>query len=159
EAAEADLRAEFPQHWMGGNVHVALPLGADDGPAALLAMPRLGAAPLLILTRPAERGGGFAGGAMGRLAGRPLARAWVLRTDLPWRIAPGSSLPASYHDLLDWAATVDPVLPQRMRRAARDEFFREDVYLFVAAPNGWAGARLVLPPLWEKSCRRKEFWA
>lgn len=159
EAAEADLLAEFPQHWMGGNVHVALPLGAGDGPAALLGMPRPGAAPLLILTWPVERGGGFVGGAMGRLAGRPLARAWVLRTDLPLQIAPGSPLPASYRDLLNWAATVDPVLPPRMRRAARDEFFREDVYLFVAAPNGWAGARLILPPLWKKSCRRKEFWA
>lgn len=159
DAAEADLRAEFPQHWMGGNVHVALPLGADDGPAALLGMPRLGAAPLLILTRPAGMEAGYLGGAMGRLGGRPLAKAWVLRTELPLQIASGSPLPANYRDLLDWAASVDPALPRRMQRAARDEFFREDIYLFVAAPNGWAGARLILPLLWEKSCRRKEFWA
>lgn len=158
-SAEAELSAEFPQHWMGGSVHVALAQGAEDGAAFLLATERLGAPPLTVLTRCAERGSGFVGGAMGRIDGHPFARAWLCRTDRPLRLEAGAERPDNYSTFLDSAGAVDPTLPGRLMRAAREQFFREHVYLFVAAPNGCVGARLIPPVLWERACRRRAFWA
>lgn len=156
--ANREIASEFPQHWHAAvDVHSALPPNAPEGMASLLALPRLGASTLSVLTRRAEKGG-FEGGAMGRLRGPEACLAWFARVPGDLSLTTGGP-PTTFAEFLDWADGQDPALRARLLNAASHRFFNEVVCLFVAGGNGCVGVRLRLPLLWERCVRTKGFWA
>jgi hypothetical protein len=157
--AGTEIGAEFPQHWRAAaDVHMALPPDAAEGMASILMLPRLGTAlPLSVLTRSLPQGG-FEGGAMGVLRSPSAGRAWIGRVACDLRL-PAGHPPAHFSEFLDWMEAHDPGLRARLLRAAAEKFFSEPVWLFVLAPNGCVGVRLVLPLLWERAVRTRGFWA
>lgn len=154
--ADAAVLSEFPQHWLGSTVHVALPPNAPEGSADLYSVPRGIDRALLLLTRDAQGLSVFPE-AIRRDAMASCTRAWVVRCSTPLHFAKGMVQPQNLADLLAWAAACEPGLDIRLLSAAKN-CFKRGCWLFVMAPNGCVGAQVKLPPLVDKSIQTAPFY-
>lgn len=154
--ADAAVVSEFPQHWLGTTVHVALPPDAPEGSADLYLLPRRGDGVLWMLTRDAQGLSVFPEAAR-REAVASRTRVWVARCSTPLHFAEGMVQPKNLADLLAWAAACEPGLNARLLAAAKN-CFKRGCWLFVMAPNGCVGAELKLPPLVSKSIQTAPFY-
>ncbi|MBS1092962.1 ThiF family adenylyltransferase [Gluconobacter sp. Dm-74] len=154
--ADAAILSEFPQHWLGNIVHVALPPNVPEGSAELYSIPRGKDRALLLLTRDAQGLSVFPE-ALRRDAMASCTRAWVVRCGTALHFAKDMVQPENFADLLAWAAACEPGLDTRLLLAAKNCFKRR-CWLFVMAPNGCVGAQVKLPPLIDKSIQTVQFY-
>jgi len=159
-AANADLVAEFPQHWLAEvTVRLAFPPDAPEGMASLLAVDRLGAPPLLVAARKRREWRCHDGGAMGPLEGAAAGEVWVGRTDRELHPGSRTSPPSDLAELVAWAREVDAALAVRLVRAVGERFFAAPARVLVLGPNGCVGGYLHPPESWVRSAKRPEWWA
>lgn len=155
--ADADIGDEFPQHWHGAALHVALPPDAPEGPATVCTVPRPAGEGLDVLTRDGAGLEPFP--AEARAGARASARrAHLFRTRERLSFPPRSRAPTTFAQLLAWAGWLEPGLDRRLLAAAQASF-RGIPSLHVAGPNGCVGADLVVPSLILRSIQRPAFHA
>lgn len=154
--AQADVQREFPQHWRGSKLHVALPMTAVAGKAMLFTVARGKWEPLTMLARDLRPLAPFP--EVERQAARAGCRpAYILRAkvlDLPC----GTKPPETFSDLLDWAAACERGLEHRLMLAVQG-FYGHIPSVFIMAQNGCIGVDLRLPSILAKSIQRASGYA
>lgn len=161
-ASSEAVAAEFPQHWLAAlTVHVALPPNAAEGPAALIALERVGAPKALVLCRK-NSAGQFDGGAMGALLRSDVdaaGKAWLGRTRCELHLGGRATPPTNLDEFIAWLREVDAPLASRVGQAVGSNFFGEPARILIQGPNGCVGGLLEPPKLWQQSAQTTQGWS
>jgi len=152
-----EIAQEFPQHWLAEKEVFTAATWPKSSKAFLFLVPRGQNRQILVLA-PDEnclRPFGLHGLDLKKATKEARATA-VVATSTPLTFRHPHRQPNNFAQLIAWANSIDPHLERRIvdELSAQD---KEHLSIFIAGPNGVAGATLSVPPVLKKSVQRQDF--